>query len=352
MSHPDIAAGIVGQAAEPSQEAPAEGSAPPILSLHDYFRQEKPAAGPFLSGLRKAKPKGFEPDDVQAALRTLPETDPEFQKCFGLAQRALVEKSNSLAHACFQFVGQAVRQRLAAEFNLDIDLETPAPDVFQAVAYAVKPALADKKLEKRAMALLLAAALWLFRTRQLDYAHVITTLRELVQPPDNTKQDPTARQIQQNNYRFLAQFGSRAATLKALADFIGPWIAQAQHMRSEAARQEQAASALRRDKEALERALADAQADLAASRARLAEAESRVASLEKALDEERVGGRHRVTQVKADIQGFLTAQIMPLVADAGEAASLNPPRVHVVAERVETIGDRIGRKIEWLKSSD
>jgi hypothetical protein len=111
------------------------------------------------------------------------------------------------------------------------------------------------------------------------------------------------------------------------------------------------------------RQLEDEKATLAGkleqAQARITELESalrdqwtRIEQLERELTDTRTAAQHRYDALKGRIRGFLEGELLRWLQNASEAASVDPPRLRVVQERLQSALSGIQKETQCLQSLD
>jgi len=77
-----------------------------------------------------------------------------------------------------------------------------------------------------------------------------------------------------------------------------------------------------------------------------------IRELEQELNDVRTAFQHRLDEIKGRMRGFLEGELSRWVQNASEAADMEPPRVRVIQERLQSMISGINREAKWLQSSD
>ena len=83
---------------------------------------------------------------------------------------------------------------------------------------------------------------------------------------------------------------------------------------------------------------------------KLADAEKEIAALTQKVKDENAYSMYENENIKDQSRVFLSGRLDPLLETAFECAQLNPPRQHIVLERIEIVREEIKREIERLQS--
>ncbi len=79
---------------------------------------------------------------------------------------------------------------------------------------------------------------------------------------------------------------------------------------------------------------------------------ARIDELEEELNDVRTAFQHRIDETKGRLRGFLEGELSRWVQNASEAADMDPPRVRVIQERLQSMFSAINREAKWLQSLD
>jgi len=94
------------------------------------------------------------------------------------------------------------------------------------------------------------------------------------------------------------------------------------------------------------------QAQVAELNSKVQEKERRIDTLERELTDSRTVAQHRYDAVKGRARGFLEGELLRWLQNATEAASVEPPRVRVIQERLQSAINGIQKEAQWLQSLD
>jgi hypothetical protein len=82
------------------------------------------------------------------------------------------------------------------------------------------------------------------------------------------------------------------------------------------------------------------------------EKSNRIREMEQELDDVRTSFQHRIDEIKGRLRGFLEGELSRWVQNASEAADMEPPRLGVIQERLQSTISGINREAKWLQASD
>ena len=111
--------------------------------------------------------------------------------------------------------------------------------------------------------------------------------------------------------------------------------------------------------ERLQQQLAEQQAEHKKVQSRLAATADDVATknrlivqLERDVADHKAVARHAASNLRARLNGRLQGDLLPLVRDIHDAATMEPVRTHIILDRTETAKKLIEKETQWLESSD
>lgn len=146
----------------------------------------------------------------------------------------------------------------------------------------------------------------------------------------------------------LHRKGSRDTLLQVVSHFEARLAADAVTMQGQAAQIEQQkaeATRLRGEIESLQNQVRDLQQ-------RVEEREANIASLSQDISDHRAVKRQTENQLRARLTGLLQDQLLPLIRDIHDSASMEPVRAHVILDRTDSAQNLIKKETTWLASSD
>lgn len=324
-----------------------------VKSLADYYRLSKLPAQRFLSAMKKNNIGKLRDDDVQFCLASLDRSDPEFGKTLDLLFRSANVRS-SLAQQCVTFASRACRQQLSRHYQINLDLNKPANDLFVEVFHRLKPALTGKRTDDRSANLLKAVAIWESHSRNLDEVEAVGFLAKqlLSKRAHSDGEIPAAFQV----------LFKPATKIKTMGDMLR--VAERTLLKAERARaseiqeRDERERAFRRSQDYLNQIreanskLGEKDDEIAGLRARLEASEDEKASLQKKMEHQKAISAHEEGDLKGRFRVFLERKLRPLLETAHEFAELDPPRKSIIVERLEIAEEEIRRETEWLKSTD
>ncbi len=324
-----------------------------IRSLSDYYQTDKLPAARFLSALKKNEIGKLQEDDLRRCLEVLAEKDPDFSKTLDLLYRA-VNVQSALTRQCVDFATQGCRQQLSAHYGIEIDIDRPAPAVFNEVLQGLKPALTGRKVDNYALNLLKAFGIWKSYSRNLDEIEATELLVNAL---------IADRERRRGSISSTADILFRPATkMKAMTDILQ--VVKNGLTKITLAKKAESHERQEREKESrrsqtLQEKLAGAVEEIDKKTRKIGELEANLirlekdkASLEQRVEHNQAVSIHGKGELKGRSRVFLEKRLTPLLETALEFTELDPPRKGVILERLEMAKEEIRKEIEWLKSTD
>lgn len=109
---------------------------------------------------------------------------------------------------------------------------------------------------------------------------------------------------------------------------------------------------LENEKAALAGELEKAQTQITGLESANRDQRTRIENLERELTDTRTAAKHRYDALKGRIRGFLEGELLRWLQNASEAANIDPPRVRVVQERLQSALSGIQKETQCLQSLD
>ena len=98
--------------------------------------------------------------------------------------------------------------------------------------------------------------------------------------------------------------------------------------------------------------LTRASSEIAGLKSTVRENDQRIAALTQELTDTRTAAQHRHDTLKGRVRGFLEGDLSRWLQNATEAANIEPARVRVIQERLQSALGGIQKEAQWLQSSD
>jgi hypothetical protein len=109
---------------------------------------------------------------------------------------------------------------------------------------------------------------------------------------------------------------------------------------------------LENEKAAVAGELQQAQTRIAGLESTIHDQGTRITNLERELTDTRTTAQHRYDALKGRIRGFLEGELLRWLQNATEAANIDPPRIRVIQERLQSALNGIQKETQCLQSSD
>ena len=130
------------------------------------------------------------------------------------------------------------------------------------------------------------------------------------------------------------------------------WRQRADAQEKEIAILQESVRQLENEKAALAGELEKAQTRINGLESANREQRTRIENLERELTDTRTAAQHRHDALKGRIRGFLEGELLRWLQNASEAANIDPPRVRVVQERLQSALNGIQKETQCLQSLD
>lgn len=130
------------------------------------------------------------------------------------------------------------------------------------------------------------------------------------------------------------------------------WRKRTDAQATEIAQLQERVRQLDNEKAALAGELEQAQTRITVLESAIRDQRTRIENLERELIDTRTAAQHRYDVLKGRIRGFLEGELLRWLQNASEAASIDPPRVRVVQERLQSALSGTQKEIQCLQSLD
>jgi regulator of replication initiation timing len=314
----------------------------PSPKLQDYFGAPKPQARRFVNALAKARINRFDEEDSQrsrsAALQR--QEIPTF--LHDLAYAALRSRDANVKRSCLAEVGTLLYEVLKQEVGWSPAESESATEAFKRIVDAYASKRQDKAQASRSLSVVLTAALYLQYTRSLDPhdAAVMLANSESAGRIDRSKvitdflaKPPTKPK----------QFARLSKVLLALSDVAASERGRANELRDDLTALRETLSSMRSELEAVREQLQslgdERQKD-----------QQRIKELEEQLRTKEITASSALAEIKGRARGLLQNKLGRLIVDAKEAASVTPPSIRVITERLDLLSGEIEGALQWLAS--
>lgn len=325
-------------------------------SLADYYADKQLNAKQFLAALNKNKVGKLTDEDQKQASAELDTVDPKFLRTFNLLFHSQGLRDPS-AVSCRQFAISAARRQAEKNYGVVIEIELSPIQILETVLTVMKPALMAKKTDAQAFNLTKALALWLVDSRSLEILELTKVLSSTLVKDRSKKSDDAA--IRKGQIAILLNPKVTLTSMQVYTAFAGLGAAvarsakqiadQEQHRAKQA---EQRIEALALELEQTKQALNDATLQINQLREEIEQHHLHRQQQEEKLKNQKQISAHIQGEIRGHSYAFLNRKVRPLLQDAQDFAELDPPRIHVIRERLEQTFKAIEDELAWLKSSD
>ncbi len=287
------------------------------------------------------------PEDIRTMVQTLLARPDGALRLIFLLQ-ALDEAVGSLRESILALTEAYLRER-------DTFPSSPPPLSAAECVLAVGPLLrpADPKDAKPKLDLFGLFLLLAFHRGWLGESDAFALLeRAFPQPKPKRDRSNDAQPAGPSPLAIILGTPLRKPNLPPLLALHSAWetrtAASAAHVRqleANIARLENEKSLLRDEVQATKENITELEADVA-------EKSERILDLEKELTDAGTAARHRYDALKGRVRGFLGGELSRWLQNASEAANLEPPRVRVIQERLQSAVSSLQKETQWLQSLD
>lgn len=193
-------------------------------------------------------------------------------------------------------------------------------------------------------------ALWLARLKGALTDDAFIDLASRAFPPSGRSKSGKPKELNLGTLLAsqLHRKASRETLLRLVSHFETRLAADAATARGHVAQIEQQkaeAERLRGEIEALLNQVRDLEQQVA-------NRDSNIAALSQDITDHRAVRRQTEKQLRARVSGILQDQLLPLIRDIHDSASMEPVRAHIILDRTDSALNLIKRETTWLASSD
>jgi hypothetical protein len=321
-----------------------------ILSLKALYESKKPSPQKFLSNIDKSNFNAFAREEQKFIIDNIGKIDPNLSTTIGLLHKSRTHLHGKFSHSCAMFAEKLIRSE-AKKLGVKLpDESATSHEILKSIHRMVKDHLSDDGVNKKGLNLIVIGALWLNRTKLLDFKEALNQIQKTALESTNNE----IGQIEIGNIalEILTKPPVTPANLKKLISFSDAWNIETERAKSEAR---------------------SATSALSSARSELDELKSQILNLENRLDDaqielkqekikfneeiqqhhgDRINVQHDLGGVRSRLQATLSRKIKSAVDIALEAVELDPPRIGVVKQELNSVIEIIEGEIDWLKSSD
>ncbi len=130
------------------------------------------------------------------------------------------------------------------------------------------------------------------------------------------------------------------------------WRKRTDDQATEIAKLQERVRQLENENTSIAGALERSRTQIAGLESQLRDQRTRIENLERDVTDTRTAAQHRYDALKGRIRGFLEGELSRWLQNASEAASIEPPRVRVVQERLQSALNGIQKEAQCLQSLD
>jgi hypothetical protein len=194
--------------------------------------------------------------------------------------------------------------------------------------------------------------LWVARLRGVIGGDVLAELASFAFPPPQERKEKTGvvlpPDLSDILFPLLHKKSARDSVL-ATVEYYGVKLRaaadEAHALESEVARLKLQLAEQQTSQEKVQSQLAVTVDDFAAK-------DRRIAALERDIADHKAVARQAASGLRARLNGRLQGDLLPLVRDMHDAATMEPVRTHIILDRAETARKLIEKETQWLESSD
>jgi|GEM_PF-1882411 len=328
---------------------PLSRAKPPLLASLPEFVGTARATNPRLF-LRKLSKSAFSipsPEESRAIARTISAREDGALRLLALLQ-ALGEASGSIRESVLVLAEDFLREQSAFPAQ---SLPLAANEWRAAIASLVRPSPpkgAKPNLSAFGIFLLLA-----FHRNWLAEDDIVALLQTAFQAakakrpqsgkPKSTEPSPT---------EVILGAPFKKPNVAPLLTLNRAWGKRTEVQTTEIAKLQERVRELENGKAALTSELEQAKTQITGMESAIREQRTRIESLERELTDTRFAAQHRYDALKGRIRGFLEGELLRWLQNASEAASIDPPRVRVIQERLQSALSGIQKETQCLQSLD
>jgi hypothetical protein len=300
--------------------------------------------------LRKLSKSAFSipsPDESRAMARTISAREDGALRLLALLQ-ALSEAGGSIRESILVLAEDFLRERGAFPAQ---SLPLPANDWRTAISNLVRPPApkgAKPNLNNFGIFLLLA-----FHRNWLAEDDIIALLQTAFSAAKAKRSQSGKHQtLEQSPTEVVLGAPFKKQNVAPLLTLDQAWRKRTDAQAIEIAQLQERVRQLENKKTALAGELEQAQTRITGLESANRDQQTRIQNLERALTDTRTAAQHRYDTLKGRIRGFMEGDLLRWLQNASEAASIDPPRVRVVQERLQSALSGIQKETQCLQSLD
>lgn len=330
--------------ANPQPASPAVKAKPQQPATLPEFLAAGGNAHAFLRKLKKSAFSIPSPDDVRHIAQRLVELPNGASRVLTLLQ-ALNETAGSIRESILGLAEEYLRQRSALP-----DAALPPTDCRAAAERLMRPPTPKgqkPKFELPGIFLLLA-----FHRGWLAEDDVFALLARAFSVPKQKHSRSGEAQVEPSAIGIILGSPLKKPGLPVMLALHAAW-----HKRTTAAveriRQlESTVARLEIESAQLTEKLGEARAEIGGLKSTVHANDERITARAQELTDTRTAAQHRHDALKGRVRGFLEGELSRWLQNASEAANIEPARVRVIQERLQSALGGIQKEAQWLQSSD
>lgn len=296
-------------------------------------------ARPFLKRISKGVVSIPEAEEIRAIVKTLIER-PESVDRLGFLLKASDGAAPSIRNAIWTAGTAYLRETNILPSSFDGD-DSPAYRLAIETQLQKKPAKGEKDPDILGVLLLLGLHQGFLTETEIDSA---------LKRHFSIKSDAQRKGQCESPTAVLLGLPFKRKTMMPAMALHGAWQQQAESLEKSNGDLRAEVTSLGAEKVSLLQQISEGEAKrtaLVEENSRLAEA---VRDAQQAIADAKNSDRHRYDALRSRVRGFMEGELSRWLQTAFEASSIEPPRIHVIQERLESAVSGIKRESTWLQS--
>lgn len=317
----------------------------------DFLRADKPKAIVFLKPMESGEAGAPPVPEGRDLAELMHEKPKRVARLIDLLQVASEGSS-----AIMERVATVAEQCLQTHLTLDLTESIEGPSLPERVADWIK-GRKKRPLSGDDLAWLFVILYWGQLTGMINHDRLVDLLKLAMpirrKPAKKTKHGRRAEAPREKTREeAILAVGPKAPMLGPLLQLDNIWERQQEQAETEAAAQNRKIRELEEELGRSRSALERLEGALSHEQEMVTELKSEI---EKAAEHHTAisnGFRHRISETKARLRGFLEGEASRKLTTALEATRMTPPRVTVIDERLEDVLQAFERELQWLRHSE
>jgi hypothetical protein len=320
------------------------------MSLRELYEMKRPNPQKFLSSVDKIGSNPFELTDQDAALAIQMTADSDLIVTTNLLYRSQLFRSGKYSYSCANFVERIIRREAKIHGSPLPEDNLPGVETYAALCSLASTKFKQEDRKKWALNLIAIGAMWLRARNRLSFDEAFRPIERLViQKKPKSK---TLLQTEETAFEILTKPPINVASIKKLCQFSEVWETERKQALDDARSANAALQIARSEIEAIKSRVTELENEV---QSRKDENSRQIASYEDRLKQhhgERINVQHDLGGVRSRLLSSLNNKIRNPINIALEAIEVEPPRIGVVEQELNTALDSIERELKWLMSSD